>query len=107
MPRRLIFGVVSAVVPPAIVDEDSSPSQLSVREGARVSLVCRARAVPAARVSWKREDGRNIVDGKGENASVVRRSGTSASKPFTAALYCCARLYGNRADSKEITAIGA
>lgn len=44
------------------MDSDSSPSQLSVREGVRVSLICRAQGVPAPRVIWKREDGRPLIE---------------------------------------------
>ncbi|KAI9552050.1 hypothetical protein GHT06_022387 [Daphnia sinensis] len=60
-------GHVHVVVPPSVIDEDSSPSQLSVRENVRISLLCRGRGVPSPRVNWKREDGRSLIEGKTVN----------------------------------------
>lgn len=60
-------GHVHVVVPPSVIDEDSSPSQLSVRENVRISLLCRGRGVPSPRVNWKREDGRPLIEGKTVN----------------------------------------
>ena len=51
------------IVPPTIIDSESSPSQLSVRENARVSLICRGHGVPPPRLNWKREDGRSFIEG--------------------------------------------
>ena len=65
---NLLF-VCILLVPPSIVDAESSPSQMSVRENVRVSLVCKAYGVPEARVSWRREDGRSLMEGKMNSSS--------------------------------------
>ncbi|XP_046631459.1 lachesin-like isoform X2 [Daphnia pulicaria] len=70
-------GHVHVVVPPSVIDEDSSPSQLSVRENVRVSLLCRGRGVPAPRVNWKREDGRPLIEGKTGNHQMENSSGVT------------------------------
>merc|ERR1740128_765188 len=56
-------GTVYVVVPPSFIDSESSPSQLSVRENSRVSLICRGHGVPPPRLNWKREDGRSFIEG--------------------------------------------
>jgi len=66
-------GIVDVVVSPMILDFESSPSHITVREGARVTLSCRGDGVPLPRVTWRREDGRPIniaPDRKKEVASV-------------------------------------
>ena len=60
-----------SIVPPSIDDSDSSPSQLSVREGVRVSLVCRARGGPSSRVSGKREDGKSYIETDSPSSGLV------------------------------------
>lgn len=47
-------------VSPLIVDFESSPSHITVREGARVVLTCHGDGVPLPRITWRREDGRFI-----------------------------------------------
>ncbi|XP_045127857.1 lachesin-like isoform X2 [Portunus trituberculatus] len=54
-------GLLQVVVPPTIVDEASSSSEIQVREKANVTLRCAARGVPEPRIMWKREDGAMIV----------------------------------------------
>lgn len=75
------------IVPPSVIDEDSSPSQLSVRENVRISLLCRGRGVPSPRVNWKREDGRPLIEGKTvnhqtETGSTKRGGSFDANSPF-------------------------
>lgn len=48
-------------VPPNIVDDESSPSTVAVREGLNVSLTCKAKGNPEPRIVWKRENGFNIT----------------------------------------------
>lgn len=48
------------LVPPDIVYEETS-SDLSVREGDNVSLVCRATGHPPPRIIWRREDADYIL----------------------------------------------
>ncbi|XP_026668767.1 lachesin-like [Ceratina calcarata] len=52
--------MLSIVVPPDFIPEETS-SDVMVREGGQVKLTCRARGVPPPRVSWRREDGKNII----------------------------------------------
>ncbi|OQR70390.1 hypothetical protein BIW11_04169 [Tropilaelaps mercedesae] len=46
-------------VPPDILVEQSS-ADVVVREGANVSLACKARGYPTPSISWRREDGEPI-----------------------------------------------
>ena len=78
------------LVPPSVIDEDSSPSQLSVRENVKVSLICRGRGVPVPRVNWKREDGRPLIYTKTGNhqtesntsSGVAKRGGLHTTLPI-------------------------
>ncbi|TRY76709.1 hypothetical protein TCAL_07594 [Tigriopus californicus] len=54
-----ISGTLSVVVPPDIIDEDSSSDTLAT-EGMRVLLNCRATGNPIPTISWVREDGSKI-----------------------------------------------
>ncbi|XP_033176767.1 lachesin-like, partial [Bombus impatiens] len=53
-------GMLSVVVPPDFIPEETS-SDVMVREGGQVKLMCRARGVPPPSISWRREDGKNII----------------------------------------------
>ncbi|XP_068214681.1 lachesin-like isoform X2 [Palaemon carinicauda] len=55
-----IAGFLTVVVPPDIVDQESS-GDLIAQEGNDVKLRCRGRGSPKPTVTWKREDGRNIT----------------------------------------------
>ncbi|XP_066950543.1 lachesin-like isoform X2 [Macrobrachium rosenbergii] len=55
-----IAGYLTVVVPPDIVDQESSGDVIA-QEGNDVKLRCRARGSPKPTVTWKREDGRNIT----------------------------------------------
>lgn len=63
-----------------MIDEDSSPSQLSVRENVKVSLICRGRGVPVPRVNWKREDGRPLIDTKTGNHQTESNTSSAVAK---------------------------
>ncbi|CAL4122656.1 unnamed protein product, partial [Meganyctiphanes norvegica] len=54
-------GYMQVVVPPTIVDEESSKSEIQVREKSDVTLKCTAKGFPEPRIRWKREDGEMIV----------------------------------------------
>lgn len=53
-------GYVDVVVPPDIIDRESS-GDLTVREGMDVTLTCRAKGHPPPTIVWRREDNKNIV----------------------------------------------
>ena len=53
-------GHLDVVVPPTIIDEESSPSTVSVREKHNASLICKATGVPYPNITWRREDGKPI-----------------------------------------------
>ncbi|XP_033323952.1 lachesin [Megalopta genalis] len=59
-PMKWQTGVLSIVVPPDFIPEETS-GDVMVREGGQVRLTCRARGVPPPRVSWRREDGESII----------------------------------------------
>lgn len=54
-----IAGIVFVAVPPNIDDSQSS-SDAIVREGANVSLTCKATGSPTPNIRWKRDDGSKI-----------------------------------------------
>ena len=47
-------------MPPDIVDE-SSTSDVTVKEGDNVTLACKAKGKPVPRIAWRREDGERIA----------------------------------------------
>ncbi|KAG7210533.1 hypothetical protein KM043_012053 [Ampulex compressa] len=53
-------GALSIVVPPDFIAKETS-SDATISEGGQVKLTCRARGVPPPRVSWRREDGKDII----------------------------------------------
>ncbi|KAI8436112.1 LOW QUALITY PROTEIN: hypothetical protein MSG28_004214 [Choristoneura fumiferana] len=62
-------GAVMRKVPPSIIDNMTS-TDMVVREGSDVSLVCRASGYPEPYVMWRREDGQDF-NYNGESVSVV------------------------------------
>ncbi|XP_054706544.1 lachesin-like [Uloborus diversus] len=69
-------GFLDVTVPPSIVEESTS-TDMTVDERSRVSLRCRAAGYPAPRVSWRREDGKEINLGPmgAQKTSVLRVEG--------------------------------
>lgn len=61
-PMRSQVGYLDVLVPPDIEDSESS-SDVLVREGSNVTIVCRAKGYPAPRITWRREDGSPIAVG--------------------------------------------
>jgi len=59
-PMISMTGHLDVVVPPTIIDEESSPSTVSVREKHNASLICKSHGVPQPNITWRREDGRPI-----------------------------------------------
>ncbi|KFM76454.1 Lachesin, partial [Stegodyphus mimosarum] len=69
-------GYLDVTVPPSIV-EDATSTDMTVDERSRVSLRCRAAGYPTPRVSWRREDGKEINLGPmgAQKSSVLRMVG--------------------------------
>ncbi|CAL4226435.1 unnamed protein product, partial [Meganyctiphanes norvegica] len=59
-PMRSRQGFVDVVVPPDIIDKETSGDQ-TVREGQDVTLTCRAKGHPEPTIVWRREDNAEIV----------------------------------------------
>jgi hypothetical protein len=54
------MGYLDVVVPPDIMNEDTS-GDVMVPEGGTVKLTCRARGYPVPHVLWRREDNIDLV----------------------------------------------
>ncbi|KFB41814.1 AGAP001048-PA-like protein [Anopheles sinensis] len=54
------LGYLDVVIPPDFIAEDTS-SDVIVPEGSSVKLTCRAKGYPGPVVTWRREDGTEIV----------------------------------------------
>jgi hypothetical protein len=54
------MGYLDVVVPPDIINEDTS-GDVMVPEGGTVKLTCRANGYPVPHVLWRREDNVDIV----------------------------------------------
>ncbi|XP_063986692.1 lachesin isoform X2 [Diachasmimorpha longicaudata] len=68
-PMRSMQGFLQVVVPPTIIAKETS-TDMVVREGSNVTLVCKATGYPEPYVIWRREDGMSI-NYNGESVSVV------------------------------------
>ncbi|XP_069960623.1 neurotrimin-like [Cherax quadricarinatus] len=64
-PMRSRQGYVDVVVPPDIIDRESS-GDLTVREGQDVTLTCRAKGHPQPIIVWRREDNQDILPDLGK-----------------------------------------
>ncbi|XP_066949759.1 lachesin-like [Macrobrachium rosenbergii] len=49
------FGVLTVVVPPNIIDSDTS-GDVMAQEGANINLTCNASGTPQPSITWRRED---------------------------------------------------
>ncbi|XP_071530128.1 lachesin-like isoform X2 [Panulirus ornatus] len=67
-----IAGFLTVVVPPDIVDQESSGDVIA-QEGNDIKLRCRAKGSPKPTVTWKREDGQPITVNK--STSVLEYQG--------------------------------
>ncbi|CAG9802032.1 unnamed protein product [Chironomus riparius] len=54
-------GYLQVVVPPNILDIESTPSSVAVRENQSINMTCRADGFPTPKIIWRREDGQSIT----------------------------------------------
>lgn len=54
------MGYMEVVIPPDIMDDESADGMVT-HEGGNIRLRCVATGSPKPIVTWKREDGRNII----------------------------------------------
>ncbi|XP_065335204.1 lachesin-like isoform X2 [Cloeon dipterum] len=54
-------GYLQVVVPPNILDEESTQSAVAVRENQNITLTCKADGFPSPKIMWRREDGQGIT----------------------------------------------
>ncbi|CAK9798992.1 Lac [Anthophora plagiata] len=59
-PMRSQNGYMEVIIPPDIMDDKSAGGMIT-HEGGNIKLKCVATGSPKPTVTWKREDGRNIV----------------------------------------------
>ncbi|KAJ6637534.1 Lachesin [Pseudolycoriella hygida] len=59
-PMKSQIGYLDVVIPPDFVQDDTS-SDVIVPEGSSVKITCRATGIPYPNVTWRREDGAEIV----------------------------------------------
>uniref|UniRef100_T1IWH8 Ig-like domain-containing protein n=1 Tax=Strigamia maritima TaxID=126957 RepID=T1IWH8_STRMM len=64
VPMKSQIGHLEVIVSPDILDDQSSPSSVVVREGFDVTLVCKASGYPTPMITWRREDNQLILLGK-------------------------------------------
>nr|CAI5820064.1 unnamed protein product [Callosobruchus analis] len=53
-------GYLKVVVPPHIIDTESTQFTVAVRENQNISLTCKADGYPIPKIIWRREDGQAI-----------------------------------------------
>ncbi|KAE9524869.1 hypothetical protein AGLY_014919 [Aphis glycines] len=58
-PMRSRQGYLQVVVPPSIIDKETS-TDMVVREASNATLICKAAGYPEPYVMWRREDGDDI-----------------------------------------------
>ncbi|XP_043666437.1 limbic system-associated membrane protein-like isoform X1 [Vespula pensylvanica] len=72
-PMKSQTGFLEVVVPPDILDNSTS-TDMVVKEGSNVTLRCAARGSPQPNITWKREDGELISLGDGQGVSSIEGS---------------------------------
>lgn len=63
---NLQTAYLEVVIPPDIVYEETS-GDMMVPEGSSAKLVCKARGFPKPKITWRREDGREIIARNGSH----------------------------------------
>ncbi|GBM19082.1 Lachesin [Araneus ventricosus] len=70
VPMKSQVGYLDVLVPPDILDQGSS-SDVVVREGANVTLTCKAGGYPTPNITWRREDNEPIPLGAWQGQKVT------------------------------------
>ncbi|KAK7575631.1 hypothetical protein V9T40_011917 [Parthenolecanium corni] len=88
-------GYLQVVVPPNIIDEESTLSSVAVRENLNLTLTCKAKGFPEPKITWKREDGNDIVLDRKKKVTVSMHTGrnltiTKISRTDMGAYLCMA-----------------
>ncbi|XP_017029950.1 protein CEPU-1 isoform X2 [Drosophila kikkawai] len=65
-PMKMQTATLEVVIPPDIINEETS-GDMMVPEGGSAKLVCRARGHPKPKITWRREDGREIIARNGNH----------------------------------------
>uniref|UniRef100_A0A6P4DYY1 Lachesin-like n=2 Tax=melanogaster group TaxID=32346 RepID=A0A6P4DYY1_DRORH len=66
-------ATLEVVIPPDIINEETS-GDMMVPEGGSAKLVCRARGHPKPKITWRREDGREIIARNGSHQKTKAQS---------------------------------
>lgn len=74
-PMKMQTAFLEVVIPPDIIYEETS-GDMMVPEGGSAKLVCKSRGFPKPKITWKREDGREIIARNGPHGK------TKCSFPF-------------------------
>ncbi|XP_055382610.1 lachesin, partial [Condylostylus longicornis] len=59
-PMKMQTAYLQVVIPPDIINEETS-GDMMVPEGGSAKMICKARGFPTPKITWRREDGREII----------------------------------------------
>ncbi|XP_037042508.1 opioid-binding protein/cell adhesion molecule isoform X2 [Bradysia coprophila] len=65
-PMKMQTAFLEVVIPPDIIYEETS-GDMMVPEGSSAKLICKARGFPKPKITWRREDGREIIARNGSH----------------------------------------
>lgn len=85
-------ATLEVVIPPDIINEETS-GDMMVPEGGSAKLVCRARGHPKPKITWRREDGREIIARNGVHQKTKGREGAANSETDLLACLMCFQQY--------------
>lgn len=70
---KMQTAFLEVVIPPDIIYEETS-GDMMVPEGGAAKLVCKSRGYPKPKITWKREDGREIIARNGPHGKTKGNS---------------------------------
>lgn len=76
------MGTLEVVIPPDILNDDTSEADGVALEGGSVKLRCQATGIPEPSIKWKREDSKNIAL-RHDGARQCKYSTPKTHSPFT------------------------